>query len=107
MMSFEKSKEYKEAHDKYTQELYKDLLNPINIIKNWDEMYLFYDQERVEDLVKKLIELYKVRYDDESWSPEFPRNLWCSEPTIQEYEFMGIGYKSIVLRFDWEIDLMW
>lgn len=102
-MSFENSKQYLEAKQQWIEETYKDLLNPTNvIICNEDEVYLFYPQDKVEDIFKTFCNIRARR--EEAWenntTPELDIYIGCDEPKLENYTFMGKTYKAIYLWYD-------
>jgi hypothetical protein len=101
-MTFEKSVQYKEALQEYQKAVFKDCLNPKNvIIKEDDEVYLFYVQDKVDDVFKVLCEEYRKQHgEDDDDRTSFPVSLGSQEPTITLYYFMDVPYRAIFLWYD-------
>lgn len=100
MSNFINSSEYKEAFEAYQKKVYKDILNPINIIitksnKNYDNVYLFYDQKKVQDIFNIFLKEYESDGD-------LNLHLGYDTPALVSYNFMGVSYKAIWLWYDGE-----
>lgn len=94
-MSFEKSDIYQKAVKEYTEKIYWEILKPIHsIIVCNDIVYLFYPQDRVDDIFK----LIKKCFSSESNTIE----LWYEKPTLEKIIFMWVTYKVIHLWYDGE-----
>ena len=102
-MSFEKSKLYHEAKNQYVQDTYKELLNPINIIREGasaDTVYLFYAPENIDAIYEIFRKFYEVTEEEYEGDPELTIHLGYNLPCRVDYEFMGNKYKAIQLWYD-------
>lgn len=100
MSNFEKSKFYKEALQKYREELYKDIYKPNNVIVDSDCVFLFYPQDKVIEIFNILIKEY------EKEDSEIGIHLGFDLPELIDYTFMNIKYQAIYLWYDNEISLI-
>mgnify|MGYP003494043786 CR=1 FL=1 len=97
--SFEKSELYKKALKEYQDKIYWEILKPLHvIIINEDEVYLFYNQNIVQDIYIKLKDIYNKQHEDEI--TDFPISLWYDYPELRDITFMGNKYKVIYLWYD-------
>jgi hypothetical protein len=76
-------------------------LNPLEVIvKNRDEVYLFYGKDKVKEIFKIIVEEYNKQRNYEDGNSIFPVSLGYEEPKIIRYRFMGIEYEAISLWYD-------
>lgn len=97
--NFKNSNIYKKALLEYQKEVYGKLLKPLHsIVIDDDEVYLFYEQDIVNDVFEQIKDIFiKDRNDEET---NFTVNLWYEEPRLDNIIFMWLQYKVIALWYD-------
>lgn len=75
-----------------TLSITKETMEILQCIQDTDTLYIFTDNPK-ED-----IKVFKDKYENDTSTIR----LWCQEPYLNDYKFLGKEYECINLWFDYE-----